>query len=99
MEGFAAEIAGATGNSKRELPEAPQTPSLVGMGEYSGMKQTDAILKALKSGPQSTRELWTALANGGMKFKKVAYITSVISRMKHQVERLPDGKLALKQAG
>ena len=68
------------------------------MGEFAGLKQTDAILKALKQGPHTTRELFDRLNNGGQAFKKVAYVTSVLARMTDRTERLPDGRVAIKQA-
>jgi hypothetical protein len=99
LESFAAELAGA-GSVASKIARASDinTPSLSGMGEYSGMTQTDAILKVLATGPKTTREMFTVLNAGGQSFKKVSYITAVLGRLKDQVERQPDGRVALKKA-
>ena len=92
------ELAGAIGGGNGTLPVArPDQGAHPKKGEFSGLKQTDAILRALKYyGPQTTRELFTRLNSGGMSFRQVSYVTAVLSRIKDSVERQADGKLKLK---
>jgi hypothetical protein len=97
MELFAAEIAGTNTSPPigRVAGGITTTLPLSGMGEYSGMTQTDAILKVLASGPKTTREMFATLNAGGQSFKKVSYITAVLGRLKDRVTRLPDGRVQL----
>lgn len=76
------------------IPIPPNTPAA---GEFAGMKQGNAILKALERyGPQTTTELFNRLNAGGMAFKKVVYVTAILPRLADRVERLEDGKIRLK---
>jgi hypothetical protein len=73
------------------------TPSLPGVGEYANMRQAEAIIHVLKKfGPQTTTDIFHRLNNGGMTFKKVAYVTAILARFKDKWERLPDNKISLK---
>jgi len=73
------------------------TPSLPGVGEYANMKQAEAIIHVLKKfGPQTTTDIFHRLNNGGMTFKKVAYVTAILARFKEKWDRLPDNKISLK---
>ena len=74
------------------------TPSLPGVGIYADMKQGEAIISVLKQfGPQTTTEIFNRLNAGGMRFKKVAYVTAILARFKEKWERNPaDSKISLK---
>jgi len=67
-----------------------------GHGEYTGMTQKAAILKALEHGPQTTREIFNRLNVGGLPMKSPLYVTALLGRLKDKVERGPDKKLRLK---
>ena len=78
------------------VPPRPQSPPMTN-GEYSGLSQKDAILKALEAyGPQTTRELFERCNAGGMAFKKAQYVTALLPRLGDSVERIDGGKLRLK---
>lgn len=66
------------------------------LGEYVGMSQAEAILKALQKGPQTTAELLIDLNAGGQSFRERNYVTAVIGRLKDKVERVEGGKVKLK---
>jgi hypothetical protein len=73
------------------------TPDLPGVGEYTDMKQAEAIIYVLKKfGPQTTTEIFNRLNGGGMSFKKVAYVTAILARFRDKWDRLPDNKISLK---
>lgn len=96
IDALAAKLQGEAVNQiKSDSPAAPEFP---GIGQYSEMKQGEAILHALKNyGPQTTTELFNRLNAGGLSFKKVAYVTAILARYKGQWERAEDGKISLKQ--
>jgi len=79
-----------------EKRDATNSATQNGRGEFAGLTQPSAILKALESGPQTTTELFERLNAGGQSFKKVVYVSSIIPRIKEKIERLPDGRLKLK---
>ncbi len=100
LDMFAAEIQNETQSSIEDPmrpPAPPVYPSLPGVGEFTHMNQVEAIQHALnKYGPQTTAELFSRLNAGGMTFKKISYVTSVLARFKDKWERLPDKKISLK---
>ncbi|MCX6925464.1 MAG: hypothetical protein NT154_19990 [Verrucomicrobia bacterium] len=63
------------------------------------MTQSAAILKALKAGPMTTKELFVRLNEGGQHFKKRTYVTALLPRLKEQVERTEEDKVKLKENG
>jgi len=103
MDAFADEIEeeGQEKNNQRKFVVdhiSDQVGSL-SPGYYSGLTQSDAILKALEVGPQTTRELFNRLNSGGQSFKKPVYVTAVLGRLKDKTERTDDGKVKLKSNG
>lgn len=100
MDAFAAELEGQpSGDADRQVRTAtssdsgPITQRNAKHGEFSGLTQREAIIKALKVyGPQTSRELFERLNAGGMAFKKPTYITALLPRLKDSVERTNDGK-------
>ena len=100
FDALASELQNDVGLSGQVAPEPKKelTPSLPGVGEYSDMKQAEAIIHALKNhGPQTTTQLFDRLNAGGLSFKKVAYVTAILARFKDDWERSLDGKISLKQ--
>lgn len=99
LEAFAAELDGGSqvevGKGMAESADRVNSST----GEYSGMTQMAAILKALQSGPMTTGELFVRLNEGGQRFKKRTYVTALLGRLKEQVERTEEGKVALKSNG
>lgn len=101
LDSFAEEIASASegSSSSSSSPDSTETPALDGLGEFSGMTQQEAILKALRQyGPQTTRQLFNRLNSGGQSFRRLVYVTAVAGRlMRDKIERLSDGKLRLRE--
>jgi hypothetical protein len=95
LEAFALELDGERGVELAEgTIAAPARPR---NGEYSGLTQIVAVLKALRDhGPQDTAELFERLNAGGQHFKKRTYVTALLSRVKDKVERIAGGKVRLK---
>lgn len=99
MDAFAIELNGvAAPNTKRHTSALRVTMEANGglLGEYAGMTQKAAIVKALQHGPQTTREIFTRLTAGGLPIKSPLYITALLGRLKDKVERGSDKKLRLK---
>ena len=92
LQAFADELESEGAPTPNVNGHVDSTPS----GEYANLRQPDAILKALKKGPQTTRELFQRLNSAGQSFKKVTYITAVLGRLKDKVERTDDGKVKLR---
>ena len=80
------------------LSPTPRPQKVVAIGgEYAGLTQNKAILKALQLyGPQTTAELYERLNAGGMTFKKAVYVTAIVARLRDAVERIDGGKIKLK---
>lgn len=91
---------GANGNAAKASLAINNGQTLPQMGEFSGLTQMNAVLKALERGPQTTRQIFELLTRNGQSFKKVSYITALLPRLKDKVERTSDGKkIKLKEAG
>lgn len=97
IDALIADLQNESSASRQPDHQKPPEPSLPGVGEYSNMKQADAIKLVLsKFGPQTTTEIFNRLNAGGMSFKKVAYVTAILARFREEWNRLPDGKISLK---
>jgi hypothetical protein len=82
----------STTNGRSVTPSSSHSKT----GEYSGLTQREAIIKALSHGPQTTREIYNRIIAGGLEIKKPTYITALLPRIKNQVERDDQGRVRLK---
>ena len=97
IDALIAELQGDSESNSSIPPPRPSSMIPPGAGEYSNLKQADAIRLVLKKyGPQTTTEIFHRLSAGGMPFKKVPYVTAILARFRDEWERTVDGKISLK---